>query len=47
MNKPFKVKLKRGTSEKTIAVYAESVTNATYVAEKQNPGFKAIDVQRG
>lgn len=47
MNKPYRVRLKRGTSEKTITVYAESETNAKYLAERQNPGFIAVDIQRG
>lgn len=45
MSKAYTVKLKRGTSEKTIRLYATSETNAKYLAEKQSPGFVAVDVR--
>ena len=45
MSKAFWIKLKRGTSEKNIRLYATSETNAKYQAEKQNPGIVAVDVR--
>lgn len=45
MSKAFWIKLKRGASEKNVRLYATSETNAKYLAEKQNPGFVAVDVR--
>lgn len=43
----WNVKLKRGTSERTVKTYATSETNARYEAEHQNPGWSVVDVQPG
>ncbi len=43
----YSVKLKNGTNEKWVKISAQSTTNASYVAEQQNAGWKAIDVREG
>ena len=43
----YNVKLKRGTSEKTVKVYATSDTNARYEAERQNAGWTVVDIRPG
>lgn len=45
MTKAFWIKLKRGTSEKNVRLYATSEVNARYQAETQNPGFVVVDVR--
>lgn len=43
----FNVKLKQGLSEKWVKISAKSHANASYEAENQHPGWKAVDVREG
>lgn len=45
MRKKFNVTLVRGTSRKTITVYAPSADNARFEALKQNPGWEIFDLR--
>jgi hypothetical protein len=46
VRKKFNVTLVRGTSRKTITVYALSADNARFEALKQNHGWEIFDLQR-
>ena len=46
-NRRYKIKMKRGTNERTEIIYASSETNARYEAERRNSGWTAVDVQEG
>lgn len=43
----YNVKLKQGLNEKWVKISAKSCANASYEAETQHRGWKAIDVRDG
>ncbi len=43
--KQYRVVLVKGTSQKTITLYAKSRENASYEAQRQNQGWTVKDVQ--
>lgn len=43
----YNVKLKQGLNEKWVKIAAKSYANASYEAETQHRGWKAIDVRDG
>ncbi len=43
----YNVRMRHGTSTKTVKIYGTSESNARYEAERQNPGGTVTDVQPG